>query len=81
MPTKREISKKEIQYSQRMDILFSDKEFTDTVLCLVSALDQYLLSAERLQIDMDSSDSYQMMTDFAILCLEVSLNFDFSFRN
>ncbi|XP_065225356.1 huntingtin isoform X2 [Planococcus citri] len=71
LPVKREPSKKETQYSQRMDNLFADKEFNDTILCLITAIDQYISTAAKLQIDLDSDESLKLLADFPVLSLEL----------
>lgn len=76
-PIKRESSKKETQYVQRMDILFSDKEFTETISCLAAALHCYLTCVEKYQISIDSENSYKLMADFSVLSLEVNCRYIF----
>lgn len=60
-----------------MDTVFSDKEFIDTLLCLIPAINEYMISAQSLMSKVDLQliiplESYkELMIDFAVLCLEV----------
>ena len=55
-----------------MDNLFADKEFNDTILCLITAIDQYLSTAARIQMDLDTDESLKLLADFLVLTLEVT---------
>lgn len=78
IPLKREASKKEMQYKQRMDSVFSDKEFVDTIRCLIPAVHEYLSSVAKLvpKVELQvvvASNTFKNLVDFAVLCLEVQL--------
>lgn len=64
-----------MQYSQKMDSLFSDKVFINTVYCLMPAINEYMSSLKllphvELQVVL-AANSFQNLAHFAVLCLEV----------
>lgn len=77
LPAKREATMKERQYGERMDEVFSDGEFVDSMQRLMPAVEQYALSALKMNRKVDLSsivhrDSYKDLISFATLCVEVS---------
>ncbi|KAK7570771.1 hypothetical protein V9T40_010138 [Parthenolecanium corni] len=70
-PVKRAQQKREIQYRQRIDSLFSNKPFFDRVQDIIPVVKEFIISIQKLK-SVIFPESFQEVVDFAVLCSQIA---------